>query len=384
MYNSIVVHYGEIGTKGKNRSFFEKKLVENIRWNLKNQFISIKRIYGRIIIDIKENSNLDQLKERLSSIFGIINFSYAIKTSLDIEEIKKTSLTLIPEKAKSFRISSSRSNKNFQYSSQDLNKMLGEYIQKNKNLNVNLENPDITIFVEITENNSFVYNEKIKSLGGLPVGVSGKVVSLISGGIDSPVSSFLMMKRGCSVIYVHFYNSTINTKQSMEKVISIVKVLSKYQFKTKLYLVPFENIQKEIIKKVNSRYRMIIYKRFMLMISEKILENEKANALVTGDALASVASQTIENLDVIYSSTKKPKLSPLLGFDKEEIIQIAKKISTFNLSILPYEDCCSFLISEHPTTKANLIEILNFEKNINIKDLINEAIEKTHSRKFIN
>ena len=235
MYNSIVVHYGEIGTKGKNRSFFEKKLVENIKWNLKNDYISVKRLYGRIVIDLKENSNKKILKEKLGNIFGITNFSFAVKSSLDLEEIKKIALNLIPEKTSSFRINSSRSNKNFKYSSLEMNNMLGDYIINNKNLKVDLTNPEITIYIEITENNSFIYNEKIKSLGGLPVGVSGKVVSLISGGIDSPVSSYYLMKRGCSVIYVHFYNSTINTKQSMEKVVDIVNVLSKYQFKTKLY-----------------------------------------------------------------------------------------------------------------------------------------------------
>ena len=262
--------------------------------------------------------------------------------------------------------------------------MFDNYIINNKNLKVDLTNPEITIYIEITENNSFIYNEKIKSLGGLPVGVSGKVVSLISGGIDSPVSSYYLMKRGCSVIYVHFYNSTINTKQSMEKVVDIVNVLSKYQFKTKLYLVPFENIQKEIIKEINSRYRMIIYKRFMLMIAEKILENENAQVLVTGDAVASVASQTLENLDAIYKSVKKPVLAPLIGFDKEEIIQIAKKIKTFELSILPYEDCCSFMIAEHPATKSDPEEIKKIESKLSKNILIEKAIKNAIVRKILN
>jgi len=192
------------------------------------------------------------------------------------------------------------------------------------------------------------------------------------------------MKRGCSVIYVHFYNSTINTKQSMEKVVDIVNVLSKYQFKTKLYLVPFENIQKEIIKEINSRYRMIIYKRFMLMIAEKILENENAQVLVTGDAVASVASQTLENLDAIYKSVKKPVLAPLIGFDKEEIIQIAKKIKTFELSILPYEDCCSFMIAEHPATKSDPEEIKKIESKLSKNILIEKAIKNAIVRKILN
>jgi thiamine biosynthesis protein ThiI len=384
MYNSIVVHYGEIGTKGKNRSFFEKKLVENIKWSLKNQFISVKRIFGRIIVEINEDTKITELKEDLSNIFGIQNFSFSVKTSLDIDKIKKISLSLIPEKAKSFRIKATRSNKTFKYSSSELNNMLGEYVQKNKKIKVDLENPDTTIFIEITESNAFVYNQKIKSLGGLPVGVSGKVISLISGGIDSPVSSFFMMKRGCSIVYLHFYNSTINTAQSLEKVVSLVKVLSKYQFKTKLYLVPFEDIQKEIIKEVNSRFRMIIYKRFMLMIAEKILESEKAEALVDGSNIAQVASQTLSNMNVIKNATRHSLLSPLLGFDKEEIIDVAKRIKTFELSILPYQDCCSFLISEHPATKSNLEEIEKLESKLNKKQLVDNAVNSASIRKIIN
>ncbi len=384
MFTSIVVHYGEIGTKGKNRSFFEKKLVENIKWNLKDNFVSVKRLYGRIIIDLKERYDKEFLREKLSNIFGITSFSFAVKSSLDLEEIKKISAKLISENINSFRIKSSRSNKNYKYSSSEMNNLLGEYIVNNKKLKVDLTNPEITVYVEITENNSFIYNEKIKSLGGLPVGVSGKVISLVSGGIDSPVSSYFMMKRGCSVVYVHYYNSTINTKQSLEKVIDIVNVLSKFQFKTKLYLVPFEEIQKEIIKNINSRYRMIVYKRFMLMIAEKILENENAQAIIDGSNLAQVASQTISNLNVIQKAAKYLTLSPLIGFDKEDIINIAKKINTFELSILPYEDCCSFMIAEHPATKSDIEEIRKLENKLSKNVLIENAVKNAVVKRILN
>ncbi len=384
MFNSIVVHYGEIGLKGNNRSFFEKKLVENIRWNLKNiNFISVKRIFGRIIIEIDESTKINEIKDKLSNIFGIAHFSFAVRTGLTIEEIKQVSLKLISNK-NSFRVKTMRANKIFTYSSSEVNNIVGEFIVKNKKLKVDLNNADETIFIEITDKDAFIYNEKIKSLGGLPVGVSGKVVSLISGGIDSPVSSYLMMKRGCSVIFVHFFNSTINTKQSLEKVISLVDVLSKYQFKTKLYLVPFENIQKEIIKYVNSKYRMIVYKRFMLKISEKILETEEALSLVDGCNIGQVASQTLSNINVINKASDFQVLSPLLSFDKDEIIQIAKKIHTFEVSILPYQDCCSFLISEHPATKSNLKEIEEFEKKLNEKELIERAIRNATVKKILN
>ena len=385
MYNSIVVHYGEIGIKGKNRSFFEKKLVENIRWNLKDlNVLSVKRMLGRLIVEIDENSKLNQITEKMQNIFGVQNFSLAIKTNLDIEHIKKTSLTLVSDKIKTFRLRTVRSNKSFSLSSSDINNIVGELIVKNKKLKVDLDNPDQTIFIEITDKEAFIYNEKIKSLGGLPVGVSGKVVSLISGGIDSPVSSYLAMKRGCSIIFVHFFNSTINTKQSLEKVLSLVQTLSKYQFKTKLYLVPFENIQKEIIKHVNSKFRMIIYKRFMLKISNKILEEEGALAIIDGANLAQVSSQTLSNINVINQASNYSILSPVIGFDKEEIIQLAKKIKTYEISILPYQDCCSFLISEHPATRSNINEIKEFESNINEKEIIDQAIKESQIKKIMN
>ncbi len=385
MFNSVIVHYGEIGIKGKNRSFFEKKLVENIRWNIKNiNFLSVKRIFGRIIIEIDKSTKINELKSKLENIFGISNFSFGVKAELDIEDIKSKSLDLISNKIKTFRIKATRANKKFKYSSSELNNIIGEHVVRNKKLKVDLDNADQTLFIEIVENNAFLYNEKIKSLDGLPVGVSGKVISLISGGIDSPVSSYLVMKRGCSVIFVHFFNSTINTKQSLDKVINLVNVLSKYQFKTKLYLVPFEDIQKEIIKQVPSKYRMIIYKRYMLQISEKILENENALALIDGANIGQVASQTLSNISVINKATKYSVLSPLLGFDKEEIIQIAKKINTFELSILPYQDCCSFLISEHPATTSNINEVNDFEFKLNKKELIDKAIQNSIIKKILN
>jgi len=385
MFNSIIIHYGEIGIKGKNRSFFEKKLVDNLRWSLKNSdIISVKRISGRIIIEIDKSTKLAEIKEKLSNVFGIAHFSFAVRTNLNLEDIKRISLELTQDK-KPFKVKTVRSNKSFEHSSSNVNNIIGEVIVKNKKLKVNLDNPEQTIFIEITDKDAFVYNEKIKSLGGLPVGVSGKIISLISGGIDSPVSSYLMMKRGCSVIFIHFFNSTINTKQSLEKVISLVDVLSKYQFKTKLYLIPFENIQKEIIKFVNSKYRMIIYKRYMLKISEKVLENESASALVDGSNLGQVASQTISNLEVINNAVTKYNIfQPLISFDKEEIIQIAKKIKTFDISILPYQDCCSFLISEHPATKSNLKEIESFELQLNEKELIEEAVKKAQTKQKLN
>jgi len=381
----VVVHYEEIGTKGKNRSMFEKKLVDNIRSSLsKNSYESIKRSYGRILIELKLDNKVD-IKEILKKISGIANFSFAVKAELDIEDIKKELLKIAEKnKEKTFRISSRRGHKEFPYDSQKLNEELGAYLVEKCDMKVSLSKPEIAFFVEVTEKGAFIYTDKIKGIGGLPVGATGKVVSLISGGLDSPVAAWKMFRRGCSVVFVHFNNETLNKSGVEDKIVKLVEKLSHYQFKTRLYLIPFGRLQNEIIKVIPSKYRMIVYRRVMFKIAEKILENEKALGFVTGDSVAQVASQTLENIKVIYASAKSPVLSPLIGENKKDIIKIAEEIGTFELSTLPYEDCCSFLIDKHPETKAKLENIEKLEENLKINNLIEESIEKANIKVFMN
>ena len=251
-------------------------------------------------------------------------------------------------------------------------------------MKVSLSKPEIAFFVEITEKGAFIYTDKIKGIGGLPVGATGKVVSLISGGLDSPVAAWKIFRRGCSVVFVHFNNETLNKSGVEDKIVKLVEKLSHYQFKTRLYLIPFGRLQNEIIKVIPSKYRMIVYRRVMFKIAEKILENEKALEFVTGDSVAQVASQTLENIKVIYASAKSPVLSPLIGENKKDIIKIAEEIGTFELSTLPYEDCCSFLIDKHPETKAKLENIEKLEENLKINNLIEESIEKANIKVFMN
>ena len=273
----VVVHYEEIGTKGKNRSMFEKKLVDNLRSSLsKDVYDNIKRVYGRILIELKKFDE-EKVREKLKKVAGIANFSFASKTELDIEDIKAKLLEIAEKnKDKSFRISSKRGYKEFPHSSQKLNEVLGAYLIDKLKMKVNLDNPEVAFFVEVTEKGAFIYTEKTKGLGGLPVGVSGKVISLLSGGLDSPVAAWKMFKRGCSVVFVHFHNETINKSGVEDKILKLVENLSSYQFKTKVYLIPFGKLQNEIIKVVPSKYRMIVYRRVMFKIAEKILQEEKA------------------------------------------------------------------------------------------------------------
>jgi len=376
----VVCHYHEIGLKGKNRNFFEKKLVENIKKALKPEnFEWVKRFPGRIVIKLREEKKSKAIKDKLSCVFGISYFAFAKATKPQLKEIKKTALELISaQKGKSFKIETKRSDKNFPYSSQKVNEIVGEFILKNlKGKSVKLENPKITCFIEILPKISFLYSKKIKGPGGLPVTTSGKIISLISGGIDSPVASYCLIKRGAKLVFVHFHSYPYTSRSSIEKVEKIVETLNKFQFSSKLYLVPFGEIQKEILLKIPAQLRIILYRRMMFKIAEMIAKKEKAQALVTGESLGQVASQTLENIRVIDEAVKLPVFRPLIGKDKEEIIQIAKKIGTYEISILPHEDCCARFIPKHPETKARLEEIKKEEKKLELKKLIAQAIKNT-------
>ncbi len=375
MVKKIVVRYSEIATKGKNRNLFENCLVKNIKTALGKNINKIYKRYGKIICKINNKSK--NIEELLKNIPGIANFSFAVESKLNINEIKNKSLEVAKNKDfKTFKIIASRSYKKFELNSIRVNNMVGEFIIEKLKKKVDMKNPDINIFIEIGEKEAFVYTEKIKGIGGLPVGVSGKIMCSLSGGIDSPVASFLMMKRGCEVVFVHIFNDTQTDILAQEKIKEIVKELTKFQLKSKLYVVPFGKIQKQIIINVPSKFRMIVYRRFMMKIINEIAKKEKAKAIVTGDSVGQVASQTLENLNSIYDAAKFPIFAPLAGMNKEEIINLAKRIKTFDISIKPYPDCCSFMIAQHPETKSNLKTI----KEIGIKQskkLIRDAVKRT-------
>lgn len=375
----ILIHYGEIGIKGKNRAAFENCLVRNIKKALGNELEKIYKEYGRILVEEGEKANYEMLKEKLAKIPGIENFSFAHEVDLDIEEMKKMALEIAKnEKFSTFKISARRSNKEFPYSSMQINEIVGKEIKEKLNKKVKLKNPDLTIFIEVGNKKAYVYKEKYDGIGGLPVGSQGKVVALLSGGIDSPVAAWLMMKRGCRVVFIHFYNESLVS--SPKKVEEIIEKLTEYQLLSKAYFIPFGTLQYEIIKKVQSKYRMIIYRRMMTRIANKIASMEKAKAVVTGDSVGQVASQTLENIHCIYDASDLPVLSPLIGMDKREIIDMAKRIGTYEISIKPYDDCCSFMVAKHPATRATPDKIKEMEKKI-VFD-IEEIIEKARVRQY--
>jgi len=372
----IICHYHEIGLKGKNRRFFEQKLVKNIKRALPvRSFEFVRRISGRIIIKLKKEEGIE---DSLKNVFGIAYFAFAINSEQKIEAIKKKALELLRDRRfRTFRISAKRSGKEFPLSSQQINEQVGEFILnkiKVAGARVNLDKPDLTCFIEIVEKYAFLYLEKIRGLGGLPVGVGGRAVALLSGGIDSPVAAFRVMRRGVKIIFLHFHAYPYTEKVSIKKAEQLTRVLNKYQHHSKLYLIPFANIQKEILLKTPAKLRVVLYRRFMFRIAQKIAEKEGALALVSGESVGQVASQTLENIKVIEEAIDLPVLRPLIGEDKEDIISQAKMIGTFDISILPYEDCCVRFLPVHPATKAQLKEVKDVEKKLNIKKLIRQAL----------
>lgn len=400
-YDFIICHYAEIGLKGKNRKFFEEGLMENIKksfiLNSCDGIKNIKRISGRILIKIDDRIKEDKATQALKNVFGIAYFSFAVNCEQDIKELNKKSFEILKDKEfKTFRVETKRAEKDFPLTSQQINEQVGEYIfeklnSKNQSappaggrikFRVNLKNPDITCFIEIVEKYAFLYLEKVKGLGGLPVGVSGKAMSLLSGGIDSPVASFYGMQRGIKIIFLHFTSYPFTEQASIEKVKKIVKILNKFQFQSKLYLIPFLNIQKEILLKTKAKLRVVLYRRLMFKIAEVLAKKERIKALITGESVGQVASQTLENIGVIEEAIKSLVLRPLIGMDKEDIIKKGKEIGTFDVSILPAQDCCQRFLPKHPETKANLKKVKEEEKKLDVEKLIKEAIKKAKVEKI--
>ncbi|HFC76660.1 MAG TPA: tRNA 4-thiouridine(8) synthase ThiI, partial [Candidatus Moranbacteria bacterium] len=339
--------------------------------------------------DNKKNNQLDVVRQELKEIFGIANFSFTKEVLQDIEVLKKECWKMVKDNflaekkpafnKKTFRVTTQRSNKNFPMTSEEINREVGGYIfekLKNKGLNpkVSLKNPDIECFIEIVNKTAFIFAEKIKGLNGMPVGTGGRALAMLSGGIDSPVAGYYGLKRGVNIDFIHFHSLPYTSVASNEKVEALAKKLLKFQMQAKIFMVPFAKIQQEIVIKCPEKLRVIMYRRLMLKIAEKIAEEKKYLALYSGESVAQVASQTLENILATNDAVSMTILRPLSGFDKEEIIEIAKKIDTYDISILPHEDCCTRFVPKHPETRAKLEDVRNAEKKLDLKKVINEAI----------
>ncbi|MFA5524361.1 MAG: tRNA uracil 4-sulfurtransferase ThiI [Tissierellales bacterium] len=377
----ISVSFGELALKGQNRYFFENKLVTNIRNIAKGMGqIKVYKDQSKIYIEVAEEYQ-DELIKRLKRIFGIVNISPCYRIEKDIDEIKKISYKILEEAKnkrgiKTFKVDVNRADKRFQPNSVELAKKLGAYILDNsEDITVDVHNPDVYVYVDI-RTHCYIYTEKNKAFGGLPVGTNGKGLLLLSGGIDSPVAGFMIAKRGVEVSAVHYHSYPFTSERAEEKVKTLAEILTNYCGKIKLYSVNLLNIQKEINEKCPKDEMTIISRRFMMRIAEKIAIKEEIDALITGESLGQVASQTIKGIHVTNSSVSLPVLRPLIGMDKVEITDISKEIGTFETSILPFEDCCTVFLPKHPVTRPKLKDIEESEKSLDIENLIEDAIGK--------
>jgi thiamine biosynthesis protein ThiI len=369
----ILFHFGELSLKGKNRSNFERQMASNIKRVIKSVLLpnGFHREYGRMLANVESIS--DELLEHLALIPGIRNFSVVHEAELSLESIQQVAENAVladfggDVAGRPFRVSARRSNKRFPITSPELNFEVGGFLKNRLNLAVNLDNPEIDVRVEIGAEAAYIYTRKIVGIGGLPVGSSGKGVVLFSGGIDSPVAAYVMMKRGMEVVLVHLYNSTIN--RDFAKIRDLARQLSLYQGRTRLYLIDLEEFQRHAIAHVPADYRMIIYKRQMIRTAGEIARLEAGQALVTGDSLGQVASQTLANIGAIYDASELPLLPPLIGWDKEEIIALGRRIGTYEISIEEYCDICSFLISKHPQTAGKKSKVAELESLLPLEGL---------------
>jgi len=381
---SILVRYHEIALKKGNRPYFVELLKRNLVSAVKDLgFKEIRSLPGRLLMLFGEQADEEKIGRRIERVFGVANFSFVERTSLDLEALKSGILEALDgRRFSSFRIDAKRGDKGFPLTSPEINRKIGAAVKETTGARVDLKNAECTISIEILPRDAFFGFDKIAGPGGLPVGTSGRVVSLISGGIDSPVASYRMMQRGCRLIFVHFHSAPYLDKSSQEKVRELVKLLTRHQFASRLYLVPFGEIQRQIVAAVMRPLRVVLYRRMMMRIAEAIAKKEKASALVTGESLAQVASQTLENLAVIEKAATLPILRPLVGMDKQEIIDQARRIGTFETSCIPDQDCCQLFVPRHPATKARLADVEEAESRLDLAGLTQLGVERAEREEF--
>jgi len=385
-----IVHYHELALKGRNRDYFEDRLVGNIQLALKDLGITrVENLRSRIRVILPTEAPHEIIRQRLSRCCGIANFSLADSVPLDLANpnFDALSAAVIDELRKqsysTFRVTAKRADKRLPLTSMDAERIVGAAIHEQTGKAVNLKDPDITVYLEMLSRDVYFSVEKIQGPGGMPVGVSGKVACLISGGIDSPVASYRMIKRGCRALFVHFSGRPLVSRDSEDKVRDLVQTLTAYLHKARLYVIPFGEIQREIVLNTPAPFRVVLYRRMMLRITEELARREHCWGLVTGDSLGQVASQTPENLAVVEEAAGLPILRPLIGMDKLEITDDAKRIGTYETSIEPDQDCCKLFTPPHPSTKTRLEELLTVERALDIPRLVKQGVEKAELSEFI-
>jgi thiamine biosynthesis protein ThiI len=380
----IVVHYKELSLKGRNRPWFIQLLVRNISEALRGLPVrSVRSTVGRIEIELGANPGTmtvepavrEEITRRLSRVFGIANFSFASRGPHDFRQLADAILLdLADRQPASFRVAATRSDKRLPFTSPHVEREVGGLIKQARGWHVNLDDPELTIHLELSTADASYFFRKERGAGGLPTGTGGRVACLLSGGIDSPVAAYRLMRRGCSVLLVHFHSYPILSRASQEKVRQIAAILTSFQLRSRLVLVPFGELQQRVVLTVQPNLRVVVYRRLMLRIADRLARRWHARALVTGEVIGQVASQTLENMTTIAAATTMPILRPLVGMDKDEITSEAERIGTFQISIIPDQDCCTLFTPRHPATRAQLTEIERAEQALALDEMVAQAM----------
>ena len=391
--NSIVVHYKELALKGLNRPWFIQHLVRNLQAALRGlDVVAVRTLMGRIDIEMGAASNLDsaearlaraEVRDRIRRIFGIANFSYAGRAPHDFDALASAILADLGDTtAASFRVSARRADKRIPFTSPEIEREVGGRIKEAKGWRVDLDEPALTIHLEMLQEHAFYFFGKEAGAGGLPTGTGGRVACLLSGGIDSPVAAWRMMRRGSRVVFIHFHSYPILSRASQEKARELAKLLTRFQFRSNLLLVPFGELQQRVVLSVRPPLRVVIYRRLMMRIGEVLARMNRAQALITGDVVGQVASQTIENLTSINEVVTMPVLRPLIGMDKDEITLQAQRLGSYPISIIPDQDCCTLFTPRHPVTRAKKSDVDAAEADLDIRTMVKEAVGATVMEEF--
>jgi thiamine biosynthesis protein ThiI len=380
----VLATTSEISLKGGNRRWFEQKLTNNVNKALAGLPVArVSRPAWRVLIAFSEPVAFTEVARRLGTVFGLGAIMAVEHAGSTLETLQSLLEKRLPDlRADSFAVRCMRSDKRFPMTSPEIERALGAFVQAATGWPVDLTSPDLTLHVLVDEQGLFVWTRRVPGPGGLPVGVGGRATCMISGGIDSPVAAWLMMKRGMRLDFVHFHSVPRTDPASLEKVVDLVKILIRYQGPARLAMVPLLQIQEQIAARCPPELRVLLYRRFMLRLAERATHRFKSDAIITGESLGQVASQTIQNLRAVEAVASMPVLRPLISFDKPEIIARARRIGTYETSILPHFDCCSFLLPDNPATRSTAAELEDGEAGLDVPALVKEAVDGTEIRKI--
>ncbi|MEO7190466.1 MAG: tRNA uracil 4-sulfurtransferase ThiI [Vicinamibacterales bacterium] len=382
--SSVVIHYGELALKGRNRSWFIQTLVRNVRAALVDLRVSrIAAVVGRIVVTFESADDWGEIASRLSCIPGIGNFALAEQLQADVGLIGDAVVAGIAgRQAQSFRVLARRADKRFPVPSPQIEREIGGRVQQATGWRVDLSNPEYVIRVEVLTHEAYLFLDRMPGACGLPVGTGAKVMALLSGGIDSPVAAWRLIRRGCRTHFVHFHSYPVLSNASQDKARELVRTLTRYQLSSRLHLVAFAGIQQQVLVAVPPPLRVVIYRRMMLRIAQELARRSGAHALVTGDAVGQVASQTVDNMAVVGAVSALPVLRPLVGMDKDEITRDARSIGTYATSILPDEDCCTLFMPRSPATRALPAAVERAERAFDVAGLLTEAVEQVVTERY--